>query len=84
LSTKADLFIYPNRASDLITIVNRSNLDGCLTLVQTDGRIVAKLRLQGYGRQQVSVANVPQGLLQWRWSPGCVGAMQVGRVLVVR
>ncbi len=83
-ASNADLLLYPNPASDQLTIINRSDDEGCLTLVQTDGRVVAKLRLQGNGQQQVNVASVPQGLLQWRWSPGCEGAMQTGRVLVVR
>ena len=78
------LSVYPNPASGYLTFENRSTADGCLTLVQTDGRIVAKLRLQGYGQQQVSVADVPQGLLLWKWVPGCEGAMQTGRVMVVR
>ena len=84
LATEADLLFYPNPASDQLTIINRSADDGCLTLVQTDGRVVAKLRLQGQRQHRVSVANVPQGLLLWKWVPGCEGAMQTGRVLVVR
>lgn len=54
-ASKADLLLYPNPASDQLTIVNRSTSDGCLTLVQTDGRIVAKLRLQGQSQHRVSV-----------------------------
>jgi PKD repeat protein len=84
LLAKNDIFLYPNPASDQLTIVNRSASDGFLTLVQADGRVVAKLRLQGQSQQQVSVANVPQGLLQWHWIPGCEGDLQVGRVLIVR
>jgi PKD repeat protein len=83
-ASKADLLLYPNPASDQLTIVNRSAEDGCLTLVQADGRVIAKLHLQGNDQQQFSVTNVPQGLLLWKWMPGCEGAMQTGRVLVVR
>ncbi len=84
VGTEADLLLYPNPASDQLTIVNRSASDGCLILVQTDGRVVAKLRLQGQSQQRVSVADVPPGLLLWKWVPGCAGTMQTGRVLVVR
>lgn len=80
----ADLSVFPNPATDQLTIANRSTSDGCLTLVQTDGRTVAKLLLQGQSQQGVSVADVPPGLLLWKWLPGCEGAMQVGRVMVVK
>lgn len=76
--------VFPNPASDRLTIVNHSASDGCLTLVQTDGRVVAKMRVNGFEKKEISVANVPQGLVPWRWSPGCEGPVQAGWVLVVR
>jgi PKD repeat protein len=83
-ASNADLLLYPNPASNQLTIINRSDDDGCLTLVQTDGRVIAKLRLEGQSQHRVSVADVPTGLLLWKWVPGCEGAMQTGKVVVVR
>lgn len=83
-ASKSDFFLYPNPACDQLTIFNRSASDGCLSLVQVDGRVIAKLWLQGQSQHQVSVAEAPPGLLLWKWVPGCEGAMQTGKVVVVR
>jgi uncharacterized repeat protein (TIGR03803 family) len=80
----ADLSVSPNPASDQLTIVNRSISDGCLSLVQADGRVVATLRLSGFEQKTVSVADISPGLLLWKWSPGCEGTMQTGRILILR
>jgi len=84
LASDADLLLYPNPASDQLTIVNRSASDGCLSLVQTDGRVVAKLLLQSQSQMRVSVADVPPGLLLWKWMQHCSGNLQTGKVLIVR
>ncbi|MEK7254727.1 MAG: kelch repeat-containing protein, partial [Bacteroidota bacterium] len=73
-----DLEIFPNPASDRLTILNHSANAGCLTLVQADGRVFAKMLVNGFEKKEVNLTDVPQGLLQWRWSPGCAGEMQTG------
>lgn len=76
--------VYPNPIIDQLTIVNRNSSDGCLTLVQADGRVIAKLHLQSQNQQQVSVAVMPPGLLLWKWMPDCKGVMQAGTLLVIK
>ena len=79
-----DLSLFPNPATDQLTIINRGNAGGWLSLVQADGRVVAKLQLQGQIQHRVDVADVPPGLLFWQWAPGSEGATQTGSVMVVR
>jgi PKD repeat protein len=79
-----DLVIFPNPVSDQLTICNRGAAEGCLTIVQPDGRIVASMQLQANSRRQFSVAELPQGLLLWRWAPGCGGNVYLGKVMIMR
>ncbi len=79
-----DLLLFPNPATDRLTIVNRSAHAGALLLLQTDGRIAARIQLVGFEQKTLAAAQLPQGLLQWMWSPEGASAVQTGRVLVVK
>jgi hypothetical protein len=84
LASDADLLFYPNPASGQINILNRSSRDGCLTVIQTDGKVAFRLQILGQQHTALDVSSVPEGLLQWRWAPGCEAKVQTGRVLVIR
>ncbi|MBV6440952.1 MAG: hypothetical protein EPGJADBJ_02628 [Saprospiraceae bacterium] len=83
-NTAYDLLLFPNPAVEQFHILNRSAANGSLTLIQPDGRIAVRMRLQGFEQTPVNTAVLPEGLLQWIWSPDNESAVQTGRILIVR
>lgn len=82
--TVNDLSVFPNPAGDQLTVINRSGDDGCLMLIQADGRVVAHLRLQAQSQQSLNIVEVMPGLLMWKWMPDCERVLQTGKVMVVK
>jgi PKD repeat protein len=79
-----EIMIYPNPADDYLTIVNQSVNKGCLTLVKTEGQVITRIYLQGQSMQQLNVADIPKGLLQWLWAPDCGANIRSGRIVLIR
>jgi hypothetical protein len=79
-----EIMIYPNPANDYLTIVNQSVNKGCLTLVKTEGQVITRIYLQGQSMQQLNVADIPKGLLQWLWAPDCGANIRSGRIVLIR
>lgn len=80
--TDLDFYVYPNPASDLLTIINLSNQSGCLKLILTDGKEVAKIFLAAQSKYQLNLFGVPEGLIHWLWAPGCSVTKHSGRIMV--